>query len=54
VTEEMFGGQHRTDEAETARAGWVTQMKQGSPTQTRFACYRKGVFVDSKNKNKTS
>jgi hypothetical protein len=22
VTEEMFGGQHRIDEAETARASW--------------------------------
>jgi hypothetical protein len=22
VTEEMFGGQHRSDAAETARAGW--------------------------------
>jgi hypothetical protein len=31
----------------------VTQVKQGSHRDA-IACYRKGVFVDSKNKNKTS
>jgi hypothetical protein len=30
VTEEMFGGQHRVDEAETARAGWGDTNETGS------------------------
>jgi hypothetical protein len=49
VTEEMFGGQHRIDEAKTARASWGDTGNKIA-TETRLACPRKGVFVDRKNK----
>jgi hypothetical protein len=51
----MFGGQHRIDEAETARAGWGDTNKwKNAARETRFACGRKGVFVTEKIRNKIS
>jgi hypothetical protein len=45
----MFGGPHRIDEAKTARAGWGDTNKwKNAARETRLACHRKGVFVDTK------
>ena len=32
----------------------VTQVKNNTATETRFACHGKGVFVDRKNTNEIS
>jgi hypothetical protein len=53
VTEEMFGGQHRIDEAETARAGWgdtseTTQpQRHGSRVMGQVCSYAEKIRIRS-------
>jgi hypothetical protein len=49
VTEEMFGGQHRIDEAEPARAGWGDTSEKEYGHNDAIRVPREGCVLTKKN-----